>query len=363
MRELDDALDRLHHDTRTADVPLDAVRARVLAAAANPGAAPERARRVRWFAPVAVAAAAALIAGVVAVHNGAGRQQPQVAIGSPAAPTSVEPLSAQEYLTQAADAITATDQPLEPGQYRYVAVHEWRSHHVMTTLPHEPIVGYAYLVESRDETWIPQDVTQEWMNRRTPLEGAKWLGGTMPQSEAPLPEPDEIEKGERRGRCGDFFSGTLPPLGCGDPDDWHNPEYYARLPRDPQALLQWLRDHTADIRGVGVANLPFAFAVRLLRTGLAPADLRASLYRALALIDGVTVTDGKANLNGRVGVAIALDDLYDRIELIVDPTTGDVIGERIVAGPQPYMPYITPGTTTAYTAVTTKVVDGIGETD
>jgi hypothetical protein len=147
---------------------------------------------------------------------------------------------------------------------------------------------------------------------------------------------------------------------CGDPEDWDNPDFYAPLPRDPQALLGWLRDLTANRSGP--SGTVFHWAVQLLRTGLVPADLRASLYRALALLDGVTVTDGKANLDGRVGVAVTIEDVHERRELIVDPATGDFIGERTVTGPQPRQAYIEPGTVTSCSAITTKVVDGIGRT-
>ncbi|TQM82387.1 hypothetical protein FHX81_4791 [Saccharothrix saharensis] len=360
MRELDDALDRLHHDARTADVPLDAVRARVLSAAAA-SAAPKRKHTARWLAPVAVAAAAALVTGVVTTG---GRNEPVATASSDAPPPpSVRLLSAREYLTRAADAVTAVDQPLAPGQYRYIAAHEWNSRGTGTATPvGQPARdhGYTYLVESRTETWIPHDVTQEWLNRRTPLDGVKWLGGTVPQSEAPLGEPDVTATGERRGRCGDFFPDAQPKKVCGDPDDWDNPEFYAQLPRDPQALLQWLRDRTAH-RGGGPAVV-FHWAVQLLRTGLVPADLRASLYRALALLDGVAVADGAADLDGRAGVAITVEDVHERRELIVDPATGDFIGERTVAGPRPHESYIPPGTVTGHSAITTKVVDRLGQT-
>ncbi|MFJ6670949.1 CU044_5270 family protein [Actinosynnema sp. NPDC091369] len=280
---------------------------------------------------------------------------------SPDAPVNVELLSAREYLTKAADAITAVDQPLAPGQYRFVAVHGWYSHSVVTATPvgqPEQPGGYTYLVESRSGTWIPQDVTQEWVTQRMSPGGVKWLGGTVPQSEAPAPQPDA--SGERRGRCGNFFPEAQPKKVCGDLEDWDDPEFYTRLPRDPQALLQWLRESTTQRDG-GPASV-FHWAVQLLGTGLVPADLRASLYRALALLDGVTVADGAANLDGRVGVAVTIEDVHARRELIVDPATGDFIGERTVAGPQPHESYLAPGTVTGYSAITTKVVDGLGQT-
>ncbi|GAA3460959.1 CU044_5270 family protein [Saccharothrix longispora] len=368
MRELDDALDELNRDARTSDAPLDAVRARVLAAAAAESAAPKRPASRRWYLPVAVAAAAALVTGVVAVNN-SGTTVEQVAepLTTGVTESEVPPvrlLSAREYLTMAADAITAVDQPLAPGQYRYIAAHEWNQRGVMTGSsvddPNPTPAGYDYLVESRTETWIPQDVTQEWLNRRTPLEGAKFLGGSVPQSEAPLPEPDVTAKGERRGRCGDFFPNSQPRKVCGDPQDWDNPDFYTGLPRDPQALAQWLRDATAH-RG-GAPTTMFHWAVQLLRTGLVPADLRSALYRALATLDGVTVTDGNVVLDGRVGVAITIESPAEHRELIVDPATGDFIGERIVAGPEPHDPWIAPGTVTGHSAITTKVVNALGAT-
>ncbi|MDU0288515.1 CU044_5270 family protein [Saccharothrix longispora] len=366
MRELDDALDELNRDARTSDAPLDAVRARVLAAAAAESAAPKRPASRRWYLPVAVAAAAALVTGVVAVNNGSGARQvaePPTAGTSESTAPQVHLLSAREYLTMSADAITAVDQPLAPGQYRYVAAHEWNRRGVglppAVGDPDPKPAGYDYLVESRTETWIPQDVTQEWLNRRTPLGGVKWLGGSVPQSEAPAPEPTDTDRGERRGRCGDFFPGSQPKKVCGDPQDWDNPDFYTGLPRDPQALAQWLRDATAH-RGGAPATV-FHWAVQLLRTGLVPADLRSALYRALATLDGVTVTDGNANLDGRTGVAVTIETGTEHRELIVDPATGDFIGERTVAA-EAADSWIPAGTVTGYSAITTKVVNGLGET-
>jgi len=90
-----------------------------------------------------------------------------------------------------------------------------------------------------------------------------------------------------------------------------------------------------------------------------PADLRAQWYRALALLDGVTAFEQGVTLDGRTGVAIGTQSPLERRELIIDPATGD-IGERTTAGPEPYHPWIAPGTVTG--SITTTVVDGIGRT-
>lgn len=363
MRELDDALDQLHREARTSDAPLDAVRARVLAAAAAETAPPRRSRR--WYAPVAVAAAAALVAGVVAMNNRPHEQQVAVPGATTAATApEVELLSAPEYLNLAADAITATDQPLAPGQYRYIATHQWNSVGMMLAPPADrpdaPKSGYTWLRESRHEKWIPHDTDLEWMERRTPLEGLEWLGGSVPRSEAAEPEVTDVDTGERRGRCGDFFPNSLPKKVCGDPADWDNPEFYAALPRDPQAIAQYLRDATAH-RGSEPTTV-FHWGAEILRTGLMPADLRAQWYRALALIDGVTAFEQGVTLDGRSGVAIGIDGPHERRELIIDPATGDFIGERTTAGAEPYDPWVAPGTVTGLSSITTRVVDGIGRT-
>jgi RNA polymerase sigma-70 factor (ECF subfamily) len=72
----------------------------------------------------------------------------------------------------------------------------------------------------------------------------------------------------------------------------------------------------------------------LLRSGLIPADLRARLFEALALIPGVTATSGVANLDGVEGIAIGRTEWLRggmRQEIIIDPATGMVIGDRGVS--------------------------------
>ena len=95
----------------------------------------------------------------------------------------------------------------------------------------------------------------------------------------------------------------------------------------------------------------------LLRTGLIPADLRAALYKAAALIPGVTVTDNQATLRGQTGVAIGrVEDVsHMRQDIIIDPLTGQLIGERSVltegTGDIPA------GTVAGWTTIRTRVVD------
>ncbi|WP_029144703.1 hypothetical protein [Microbacterium luticocti] len=69
----------------------------------------------------------------------------------------------------------------------------------------------------------------------------------------------------------------------------------------------------------------------LLASGLVPAPVRARLYDALSLIPGVTSTAGVANLDGRTGIAIGRTEPLRgglRQEIIIDPETGLVLGQR-----------------------------------
>jgi hypothetical protein len=95
-----------------------------------------------------------------------------------------------------------------------------------------------------------------------------------------------------------------------------------------------------------------AYATNLLRTGISPADLQASLYRALRLVPGLEVTDEAANLDGRVGTTMGVTDEHGRrVEAIIDPRTGEFIGERVIDAD---------GVNETSTAVTTDGVDELG---
>jgi hypothetical protein len=128
------------------------------------------------------------------------------------------------------------------------------------------------------------------------------------------------------------------------------------LPRDPQALLDWF-DRYNNGGGASRAEENWENMVELLRSGI-PADLRASLYKALALLPGVSVGDRTATLDGRTGVAIGRTEWLrggDRKEIVVDPSTGQLIGEREIS----LLPVsgFTAGEVIGSTSVTTTVVN------
>ena len=237
-----------------------------------------RPARARWvLVAVGTTAAAAIVIGQVSV--------------------TVQSAQAAEVLHIAAGQTGRLADPVPgPGQYLLVRTHaDW---------------GVSEQDDSGNDTfhmnlqtidiYVPADDDQEWVLDR-----------------------DWGESGEReliRANDGAFY---------GSP--WLSTDLDA-LPSDGQSLL----DHFNSEYNGGSASRDednFVRILDLLRTGLVPANLRAGLYEALALIPNVTIGDRQANLDGRTGIAIGRTEPLRggmRQEIIIDPETGLVIGERDV---------------------------------
>jgi RNA polymerase sigma-70 factor (ECF subfamily) len=95
-----------------------------------------------------------------------------------------------------------------------------------------------------------------------------------------------------------------------------------------------------------------------LRTGVVPAELRAALYKAVAGIPGVTITDNAVTLDGHTGIAFGREEKNGiRQEIIIDPHTGMLVGEREVLLRDGLLPGVPAGESMGWTTVTTSVVD------
>jgi hypothetical protein len=344
LRELRARMPQAHGNPGETD-GLAAVRARVLAGMDGAVVAVPSRRR-RW-APVAVAA------GVVATVVVA-----TMVIGLPGAgPASAE---AEAVLEQAArSTITVVDPPQGPDQYRYVGTHAWW---LSTVVGVDPVDGSAggpvtALVENRLDHWVPTDLAEEWLLEGGTTGRHTLLQGTEEQAaELGLTRASPAER--ITARCGAFHGPDANR--CTGPGGWQvpTPEFLAGLPRDPDELYDRLAADAPD-NSRGNAEL-LVYAADLLRNPLpVPADLRSALYLALARVNGLTLTPGVANLDGRTGVALGIDDPTSRVEIIVDPATGTFIGERETTRVD--ADGLPAGTVTSYTSVTTAVVDDLGQ--
>ena len=164
----------------------------------------------------------------------------------------------------------------------------------------------------------------------------------MPGGRMKYESPDgQIESGNPVG-------GFTVPGGASDD--------FTQLPLEPATLLAEIHRLNAG-SGPSPDGQALVWIADTLRSGTVPAEYRAAMYQAAALIPGVTITDEQATLNGTTGIAIGRDETNDGIrqEIIIDPATGQFIGERRVA--LEGYGAVAAGTTVGWTAVTTEIVE------
>jgi hypothetical protein len=292
----------------------------------------------RWAA--AVGTVAAVVAGFVVVQ------------AVPFGDAPVAAAAAVEVLNKAADRIGASDPVVAPGQYLYVESHRWD----MATHDTDGRT-VSYLEENVTQTWVPQDRTQEWLQRSYVTGQREWLQGSEADLEAIGIDPDDRRMEEHRARCGDFHpEGGMRP--CEREGSWQEPtpEFVATLPSDPHELYDELLD-VAEEDGDDPAAV-LGFVDDAIQRGLMPAGLRANLYRALTFVPGLEISDRNANLDGRVGIGLGIDHNGWRRELIIDPETGQFIGGRTTTTRA--FDNAPAGTVMSYTSLSTAVVDQMG---
>lgn len=383
--DLDRALAELHAEVSDDTAALARARTTLLAAAGSTEQEPVRTGAVPAVSPVtplradrrrgspphwgrwsAAAAAVALVTGGLVVV----RSLPDEA-GRPAAdnpPVSTRPstpaqpdrwvvgASAAAGLVYSADRVGRGAAVPGPGEYLKVSTHSWAARDIY--LIDRGAGEFRFLAETLTQVWIPADRNQEWVWRSAETGRRKWQRGTEAKARAAGVPIETVKPEVRRARCGDWFAAAEGRPVCSKKGNWEDPtpEWIADLPRDPTQLLQRLKTDAVK-NGRGDAEL-LVMAVGVLRGGLLPADVRSALYRALALLPGLVVTEKAANLDGRTGVAYGIVDkeLGSRQDIIVDPRTGEFIGER-----ESWRPGGTGwANTRQYSSVTTAVVARAG---
>lgn len=246
-----------------------------------------------------------------------------------------DPAAADSLGRAAAAAITTSDPVVGSGQYLKIT----------TTAVYSSSGDYGtYLASENGEMYIPANRDDDWVWVRPPSEVVQTFGpGSAKQAadDHKTPIPTEVVRAAK----GAFYNGKPMDFGLG------------ALPRDPQQLLNYIYRVTAG-QGVSPDGEALVFIADKLRTGVVPADVRASLYKALAGIPGVEITDDQATLDGRTGVAFGRDESNGlRQEIIIDPTTGQLIGEREVVLKEGVYPGVPAGAVSESTSVSTSIVD------
>lgn len=306
------------------------------------GARNPRTRRTRTSRRFALGAAGVLTAA--AVTTGVLLVAPLATPGPSGSTPPGASAAAAELLGRAAD-ITPVDPPAKASQY-------WRITTTGTTMsttaggtPAKP-VSASYLVSSIRTEYVAVDGGRPTWFVQTPGKVVRQLSGPKGYGAPATDRPTEI------------WTMNLPPSTM--PGSWQtpNPVWLRDVPRDPAKLRQRLY---ADAQGHGQSTdgEVLVLVADVLRSGLVPSDLRAGMYKVLATVPGVEVTATSATVGGRTGVAIGRNETagMDRQELIIDPATGQVIGERSIAIKS--VDGITAGTVIGDTAVTRTLVDAV----
>jgi hypothetical protein len=261
---------------------------------------------------------------------------PQVTVTpAPAEPTTapVEPAPAVAVLEHAAGLAPLASPQLQPGQYLLV---QSRIEYIVTydaeavgTAPYGSSRADAdagWLATSTYDTYIPADRHDEWVRVFNPdLSVIDWYGpGAEELSvawEREVYRADPILERIQGGLIEPYETGYT--LG--------SPEYYAAMPRDPRALLDWYWDYNGLADEERATEILAQALIFDLEINAAPADLRASLFRALSLIEGVAVQSVEG-----VVTTLSIDVDPDGTRLVtlsIDMDTGLVVGSSVTRGP------------------------------
>lgn len=286
--------------------------------------ASKRMTRRRWVG--VMAAAAAVTVATMLASNLVG-------------PNAATAEAAEVLRSAAAATIASSDPVVGPGEY--LAVYT-------TSASTGSYVDFAIQVRQRAVLYVPYNRDDVWVESRQSLSAGE-MYGNVENAQAEIDklasDPGSGDIVLRDGQAGQFID-------YGD----RSGSQIALLPTDSGELLTYLYDHVQTEGSSRSADeLVFMDVSDLLRTGLVPAALRASLYDVLARVPGVYLSDGQANLDGRTGVAISRTSSDSHIgQIIIDPTTGLVIGMRTVTTEADG--YFPAGSVTHLTSVQTLVV-------
>lgn len=141
-----------------------------------------------------------------------------------------------------------------------------------------------------------------------------------------------IEQGQRTSLAPSTGNGPGFSVTCGQGNlDDATYRLLQSLPTDPRTLLNQIYafdQKNGEGQALGSDGEAFVTIGDLIRETIAPPSTAAALYRAAALIPGVTLIGRVTNVEGRPGIAIAWTNSQDRYEWIFDPATLQYVGER-----------------------------------
>jgi hypothetical protein len=181
-------------------------------------------------------------------------------------------------------------------------------------------VGFArhpYVVRSIQEEWLARDGAGRSRYEVVGLDGAG-VNRSLPLARS--------SDARLRGSPRPFILSTLPSPGI-----LVSYAQLRRLPTDP-ARLEAALDRIAERSNVNrlFPQRAYQVAIRFgILRGLAEAPtsapLRAALYRVLATTPGIRLLGRTRDSIGRYGMAVAVEVQHVELEMILDPSTGELL--------------------------------------
>ncbi len=284
---------------------------------------------------VALAAIAAALAAVFVSAPFSGQQEPAGAAG---------------LLREAADQVGDVPTP-SAGQYLKITT---RSEALSYLTGSDGQVTGAYVLRTVDETYVPADREDDWVSVSYSLPADTYFGGAAVREAA---ERDYAQSARAddptitRAAGGQLGNGELG----GPANSYVTTADLPSLSREPAVLLEDLSarsDGAKSTRSIKVMDQ----ISTLLSSGLVDAELTATMYRTLALLPDVDITEQQSTLGGETGTAVGVtdDEGFAVHEVVIDLDAGTFLGMRTrqvdATGPIPA------GTTTWSTATTSSVV-------
>jgi len=230
-------------------------------------------------------------------------------------PEPAEPTAAR-VLEDAALATLSQDAPVLDGKYLLVSV---RTEYLVTYeadgqyhgVPRADAEAAWWAIGTYD-TYIPADRSGEWV---------RVFNGDTHVTDRFGPDTEALVAGwlADAAEVGSFTQRSQGGLRA-DPGmpAYLSDAYFAEIPREPAEALEWY--YSSMGKDASTSNV-VQLLIHDLETNAAPADLRATLFRALSLIDGVHVEsiDGSVTT---VGFDFPPGQYYRRITVSVDTETG-----------------------------------------
>ncbi|MDP9861319.1 MULTISPECIES: CU044_5270 family protein [Streptosporangium] len=268
-----------------------------------------------WRRPYAVALAGALaVAATVAVTVTVRAPEPQIGGAEVVvAMPKIAPMSATEVLGRAARAAARSD--LEPRDDQFVKVESQTMYGAFggmgTDADGNTQTEWRYLYRTKRAIWQSANGEKDGALRIEHLEPRAYPGW-------PVPPEAHRDSGTEWSRL---------PI-CGKAPDHLRTDYASlkKLPADAEGMRAHL--YTGERGGNSKDGAAWTAAGDMLRENYLPPAQRAALFQAVGTIPGVDVVRDAEDAAGRRGIGVGRVSAGVREDLIFDPDTYELLGER-----------------------------------